>query len=163
PVVALALRFEAELDLPLAAAEAGLPVPEFKKLLKGSPELARALGALVVEGGTVQRQAYLDAFPDLVRVLAPAGSAGSELRRFHGHTALVQSVACLADGRRALSGGFDKAVRLWDLATGRELRRLDGHPGFVLAVAVSPDGRRALAGLGFNPGRDYGLRLWDLE
>jgi WD40 repeat protein len=59
---------------------------------------------------------------------------GKELRRMHGHDGVVESVAFCPGGRRALSGGGDKTVRLWDLMTGRELYRFDGlldHPGAV--------------------------------
>ncbi len=69
PIAALALRFEAEMDLPLAAAEAGLPAPRFVQKCKDSPTLARVLGPLTIPGGTVQRQVFLDAFEDLVREL----------------------------------------------------------------------------------------------
>jgi tetratricopeptide (TPR) repeat protein len=69
PVAALALRFEAELDLPLAAAEAGVTPAELLKALDRSALLAKELGSLRVEGGTVQRQVYVDAFGDLVEVL----------------------------------------------------------------------------------------------
>jgi WD40 repeat protein len=75
-----------------------------------------------------------------------------------GHTDGVAAVAVTPDGSRALSGSFDKSVRLWDLNTRQELRRLDGHTGPVLAVAVSPDGQRALSG-----GLDKTVRLWDLN
>jgi tetratricopeptide (TPR) repeat protein/mono/diheme cytochrome c family protein len=69
PVAALALRFEAELDLPLAAAEAGVRPDALRKALERSPRLAQELGPLQVEGGTVQRQVFVDAFPDVVREL----------------------------------------------------------------------------------------------
>jgi tetratricopeptide (TPR) repeat protein/mono/diheme cytochrome c family protein len=69
PVAALALRFEAELDLALAAAESGVRPADLRKALDASPELARQLGALRVEGGTVQRQVFVDSFPDLVEEL----------------------------------------------------------------------------------------------
>jgi tetratricopeptide (TPR) repeat protein len=69
PVVTLALRFEAELDLPLAAAEAGVPPAELLTALERSPRLAQQLGLLKVEGGTVQRQVLVDVFPELVRQL----------------------------------------------------------------------------------------------
>jgi tetratricopeptide (TPR) repeat protein len=69
PVAALALRFEAELDLPLAAAEAGVRPEQFLQALDRSPRLAQELGSLRVDGGTVQRQVFVDSFGELVRVL----------------------------------------------------------------------------------------------
>jgi tetratricopeptide (TPR) repeat protein len=69
PVAALALRFEAELDLPLAAAEAGVAPDELVRALERSPELGKHLGPLRVEGGTVQRQVFVVAFPDLAAEL----------------------------------------------------------------------------------------------
>src|SRR5262249_47450650 len=66
PVAALAQHFEAELDLALAAAEAGVAPAEFVKALDRSAPLARQLGALRVEGGTVQRQAFVAVFGELV-------------------------------------------------------------------------------------------------
>jgi hypothetical protein len=53
PIVALTLRFESEMDLALAAAEAGLRLEEFEEQLARSRLLARTLGSLNVEGGTV--------------------------------------------------------------------------------------------------------------
>jgi tetratricopeptide (TPR) repeat protein len=69
PVAALAARFEAEVDLNLAAAEAGAPPQELVKVLDRSPGLARLLGPLKIDGGTVQRQAFTDAFGDLAEAL----------------------------------------------------------------------------------------------
>ena len=68
PIVTLALRFEELLDLPLAAAEAGVSSDEFKRGLGRSSELASIFGALNV-GGTVQREVYLANFTLLVRDL----------------------------------------------------------------------------------------------
>jgi hypothetical protein len=45
PIVALASTFESEVDLPLAAAEAGLRIEEFKDAVRLSKELGRTLGA----------------------------------------------------------------------------------------------------------------------
>jgi tetratricopeptide (TPR) repeat protein len=69
PIAALAARFETELDLPLAAAEAGVTAPELLKALERFPHLAKQLGPLRVEGGTVQRQVFADTFGDLVDAL----------------------------------------------------------------------------------------------
>jgi hypothetical protein len=81
-----------------------------------------------------------------------------EIRRFEGHTSNVQRVVFSTDGRRALSGSWDKTARLWDVETGRELKRFVGHKGYVMGVAISPDGKQALSG-----GLDKTLRLWDVE
>jgi tetratricopeptide (TPR) repeat protein len=69
PVVALTLRFESEMDLALAAAEAGVAPAELLGALGRSPRLARQLGPLRVQGSTVQRQTFVGAFPELVRAL----------------------------------------------------------------------------------------------
>jgi hypothetical protein len=55
------------LDLSLAAAEAGTSVNDFLKGMGRSAELARQLGPLKSPGGTVQREAFAAAFPDIVR------------------------------------------------------------------------------------------------
>lgn len=69
PIVALAERFESELDLKMAAAETGLPTTEFLRALALSPRLAQRLGALKAQGGTVQRQVFVECFEDLTDVL----------------------------------------------------------------------------------------------
>src|SRR5262249_51383583 len=64
--------------------------------------------------------------------LASAPSKHAE--RIPAHQGRVHSVAVSADGRTALSGGADRAVRLWDLASGFELREYAGIGGPVAAV-----------------------------
>ena len=75
-----------------------------------------------------------------------------------GHTNCVRSVVFSTDGCRALSGSYDKTVRLWDLESGKCLRVLEGHADRVLSVSLSTDGRCALSG-----SDDKTVRLWDLE
>jgi WD domain, G-beta repeat len=55
-------------------------------------------------------------------------------------------VAFSPDGRFALSGDGDGAVKFWETASGRELRSFAGNQGSVLSVAFSPDGKFALSG-----------------
>src|SRR5205807_3642746 len=69
----------------------------------------------------------------LVEVFAPPGPD-------------VRAVAFSADGRRALSGGFD-SLALWDVAQRQEVRSLVWPPAQgpkVVYASVSPDGRRGL-------------------
>ncbi len=67
PVAALSERFEAELDLTSAAAEAGVDPAVFVQGLERSAELSRRLGSLKVAGGTVQRSVFVSAFEEVVR------------------------------------------------------------------------------------------------
>jgi len=69
PIVLLALKFESELDLRLAAAEAGLPAAEFSRRLKSSTELVGVLGRLLVPGGTVKRSTYQKTFGSMLATL----------------------------------------------------------------------------------------------
>ena len=70
----------------------------------------------------------------------------------------MTSVAFSPDGRFALSGSWDKSLRLWELATGRCVRSCEGHTDFVRSVAFSPDGERVLSG-----SIDRALRLWQID
>lgn len=63
PIVALALQFEADLDLVRAAAEVGITPEELVKALGRSEKLARDLGILRTPGAVVKRQAFASTFP----------------------------------------------------------------------------------------------------
>jgi RNA polymerase sigma factor (sigma-70 family) len=78
---------------------------------------------------------------------------GKEVRRINpGLSATFDALAFSADGQTLASGGADKTIRLWDVATGKERHPFPPvpRPG---VPAVSPDGR-VLAAL---DGRDLAL------
>ena len=73
-------------------------------------------------------------------------SAGSCLQVLLGHSGNVSSVAYSPDGKRIVSGSWDKTVRVWDAQTGEALHTLEGHSTVVTSVAYSPDGKRIESG-----------------
>src|SRR5204863_8614681 len=114
--------------------------------------VARNLGGLRVQGGTVSRQAIVQSFGDMARslrlgsVLQPGATGQTlpdntgEVDPLEGSANQTNAVAFSRDGRRALLASADQSVRLWDVEAGRELKRFVGHSASVWSVAFSPDG-----------------------
>lgn len=83
-------------------------------------------------------------------------SYGKPVRSLHGHTHFVEDVVISSDGQYALSGSWDRTLRLWELSTGVTRNRFIGHTKDVLSVAFSPDNRQIISG-----GRDKTIRIWN--
>ncbi len=132
-------------------------------LCLAAPAAADGFRAFEGHGGPVMD---VDVAPDGRTVLTASfdyslgvwqiGNADAPPRWLEGHRAAVNEVSFLGDNR-AVSGGDDFAVIVWDLATGTALHRLEGHQGKVVAVRPSPDGRR-LASASW----DGSIRIWNL-
>ena len=86
------------------------------------------------------------------------GESGQCVATLQGHDNVVIAVSWSPDGRRIVSGSFDKSVRVWDGESGQCVATLQGHAGGVNAVAWSPDGRRIVSG-----SSDKSVCVWDGE
>ena len=92
-----------------------------------------------------------------------------DTHRFKDHDFAVTSLAISPDGQRFLTTSYDGKVRQWDIASGRQLALLTDHREWVWTVAYGPRGDIAVSAGGgtgvpnLPPGRDFGLRLWNLS
>jgi hypothetical protein len=75
-----------------------------------------------------------------------------------GHLGAVRSIGFSPDGRLAVSGGQDNALRVWDLATAKLVTELRGHGGWIRSCAFAPDGELVLSG-----SHDRQAKTWDLQ
>ena len=63
--------------------------------------------------------------------------SGELLKTFLGHTDYVMSVAFSPDRQTLVSGGggYDRSVRVWNIASEKQEQVLEGHQGWILDVA----------------------------
>jgi WD40 repeat protein/tRNA A-37 threonylcarbamoyl transferase component Bud32 len=126
--------------------------------LKGQPALTR------------QR---LDAWNDPGDAPDPRGFEWHYLQRLYrqdlatlnGHDGPVRALAVSPDGRRIASGGDDKTVVIWDVATGTA-SRIEGFRQPVWAVAFSHDGKCLVTAGRDDPGASAAaseVKVWDVE
>jgi hypothetical protein len=85
-----------------------------------------------------------------LRPLTPtlAGPGGGLIRTLTDWAGYVECIAITPDGRRAVTGGLDGQLDVWDLLTESRLHDLKRFPNAITAVAITPDGRHAIVGAG---------------
>lgn len=74
-----------------------------------------------------------------------------------GHKESVYALAMNDTASILVSGGTEKAVRVWDPRSGTKAMKLKGHADNIRALLLDPSGRLCLSG-----SSDSMIRLWDL-
>ncbi len=77
-------------------------------------------------------------------------------RTLTGHPTAA-AIALSPDGKTLVTGGRDKAIKVWDVETGELQKTLQSDSGAIASLAVSPDGKAVVSGSG-----DRMVRIWDL-
>lgn len=73
------------------------------------------------------------------------------------HKDVILDLAFSPDGKLLATTGYDRLIKLWDVASGKELRTLKDHSDAVYGLAFSPDGR--LLG---SAAADRAVKVWDV-
>jgi guanine nucleotide-binding protein subunit beta-2-like 1 protein len=81
---------------------------------------------------------------------------GVAKKALRGHSHIVEDCQLTADGQYALSGSWDKTLRLWNVANGECVTRFDGHTGDVMSVSISRNFRQFI-----SASRDKTIKVWN--
>ena len=88
-----------------------------------------------------------------------AGNTATRHGEYAGHTGTVTSIALVPkEGSLFVTGGEDRSVRVWDVASKKQLRSFLGHLTRVSAIAARGDGLQTASG-----SEDGAIRMWDLN
>ena len=94
---------------------------------------------------------------DIAKPIVSKEQVGQDRAVIKGHSDKVRGIAVTPDGRKCVSGSWDKTLKVWDLASGKCIATMRGHADYVGGVAVTSDGRTIL-----SASKDKTIRVWDL-
>jgi hypothetical protein len=148
PISAMALRFEQELDLRLAACELGLTTAELEGRLENADTTARVLSPLRTAGGTIKRDVFANIFGQaaielkvIVEATVNLGTTASVAPRAPAPTQRI-STSPSRNGRR--SGGSASSATA--NSQSGEFRRFAEMGWGVKSLAFAPSGDYLAAG-----------------
>jgi len=84
---------------------------------------------------------------------------GFAKKRLEGHSDVVSDCQISDDGTYALTGSWDKSLRLWEMKSGQGICKFsgdDGHKKDCTTVAFSSNNRQIASG-----GRDNSIKMWN--
>ncbi|CAN5778721.1 NB-ARC domain-containing protein [soil metagenome] len=100
----------------------------------------------------------------LWKLLLPGSSGGSAVptlecvSELKGNTSWVRTLCFTPDGSQIVSGGDDRSVRVWDVASGQCRHTLIRHTNSVQGIAVHPEGQWLV-----TCALDTKINVWQLE
>ncbi len=134
--------------------------------------LERTIGSAEDSDTIAHRVTAVDFTEDSSKLLIAGGvpSRGGELQVFNvadgsrllylpqAHDDVIYAARFSPDGKRIASGGADKYLRIFDIATSIQIRRFEGHTSYVLGVAWKRDGLVIATSAADNT-----IKVWDAE
>src|SRR6266849_4715393 len=73
------------------------------------------------------------------------------------HADLIYDATFSPDGKLLATTGYDRLIKLWDVATGKEIRVLKDHSDTVYSLSFSPDGKLLASGAA-----DRAVKVWEV-
>jgi WD40 repeat protein len=73
------------------------------------------------------------------------------------HGDIIYDLTFSPDGKVLASTGYDRLIKLWNVASGNEIRTLKDHSDTVYGLAFSPDGK-----LLASAAADRAVKVWDI-
>jgi COMPASS component SWD3 len=80
------------------------------------------------------------------------------VQQIEAHREAIAGIALTADERYLISVGWDRFLKVWELATGNLVTSVEAHDGGILALAVTREGECSIATGGF----DRAVKVWTL-
>ena len=113
-------------------------------------DFSRDSSLLLIAGGVPSRSGELQ----VVKV----ADGARVLYLPQAHNDVIYSAQFSPDAKRIASGGADKYLRTFDVATSQQLRRFEGHTNYVLGVAWKADGQIIA-----TAGADNTVKVWESD
>lgn len=123
----------------------------------GGPEVRRTVGS-AVRALAVSKSGAVSAVGTAAGAIALFSGDGTPGATLAGHAGGTEALAFDPDGALLASGGQDRAIRVWRVATGEPIAELTGPTGDTSAVQFSPRGELLVAACDDGKVRAWAVR-----